>query len=306
MHRLGRSAPELHRHFPITAGKDSRSDAEKQIEESWADPPNQDSKADRAFSLIWVSLLASAAIAALIYLSVRSSSPTVNTNAEQALPTLPPAERRENAEALLRGFFATHTIAEKLEFIRDPTRTEPLLEEYYSRENTTSRELREIETIRFVEIQEHPWCQITDEDNRSHLANLKQTLEGYKLDWESLVAYGEMSWDRFRRERPPTNTQMRVHLAPTSHYAHRYSDPTQYVAYRVESDDSTEHLYGYVERASILHRKLLTHIPSGARRPMTLGLRFDPEAGADELVIIENLVYPRWTAPEVIRAKNDR
>lgn len=305
MQRLGSSNPEMKRLSPVSTGDDTRPDSEKQVEASWSESPSQDSDAGRTFSLLWVGLLTCTAIAALIYLATRASSPSPDTSAKR--PTLPAEQRWENAEILLLGFFAADTTAEKLDFVLDPTRVGPFLEEYYGRADAARTELREIRSVQFVDIYEHPWCHVefSDQNGKLHLADLKETPDGYELDWESLVAYGEMPWDRFRRERPPTSTQMRVYLARTSYYEHKYSDPTQHIVFRIESDDTPEFLYGYAERGSMLHRELHGHVAPGARRPMTLGLRFEPDAGADNLIVIDALINPRWTAQKVPEAAGE-
>lgn len=312
MRRLGSSKPELRPLFSTTRETDERPHNEQKVEESWATEPVQDNREDRLIPMILVGVAAVATVAALIYLATRSSTKPVEPSTKNPVATgsassLSSAERSELAESTLRNFLAAKTSTERLKFVLASDTLTAQIEEYYNRPATATIELRKIDSTKFVDINGHPWCSLefSDQDFGAHKVMLKEIDDSYLIDWESFVAYGEMPWDALCQERPAAPKQMRVFLAHTPYYNFKYSDPTKYVAFRIEPQGPSKWLYGYVERESALHRQLLNHVTPGSKQPLNVRLHFEPDAGADNLAIIDELIHTRWATPEILGEAGD-
>jgi hypothetical protein len=329
MHRLGSSSPELRPLFTKTEAADIRPHNEQTVEDAWDSTAEPDSKEDRRFSMILVGVATVAIIVALIFVATRTSKapvePFIPPVATGSASRLFSAEHIELAESALRGFLAAKTDKERLKFVLAPKTLTAQMADYYSRSAAASTELRKIESTKFMEINGHLWCslQFSDQNFSTHLATLKEAGDAYLLDWESFVAYGEMPWDELCQKRPTAPKQMRVLLAHTPYYNFKYSDPTKYVAFRIESREPSQWLYGYVERESALHRTLLGYAPLGSKResalpgtilgyvslvskqPLNVRLHFEADAGADNLAIIDEVIHTGWATPEILGEAGD-
>lgn len=122
-------------------------------------------------------------------------------------------EKRPQIETALRAFFKAATVEDKLAFARSPERVRPLVHSYYSQRPFQARTLTGLGTCQSVAekgyrlgyiqalfAKETPLSVIVEE----------QTDGQFRVDWESLVRYGEMEWETFLREKPTRPILLRV------------------------------------------------------------------------------------------------
>jgi len=300
-HRLGDVRPDW-----LTTGarrkRDSDATPEIKVEQAWEDAEEPPSRLSRIWSVSWVGAVITTSVVAIIAIALHLANqrPAI---APQALPPIATtAERTAAATQTIRAFFAAESPAERLHFILAADRLRQPLEKFYRRANAPQPTDVSVASLRFVLIDAQPWCfaKIDLPGGQTQLAALKQTDDGYKLDWESLVAYGELPWDTFYSTRPEQPTQMRVHLAHTSYHNYKYSDPSRYAAYRITPKNGGSWLYGYVVRGSAADAALAQIVQKGMIQPANIRLHFEPDAGADNLAIIDELIHARWTSPSLI------
>ena len=286
-----------------TGAKKPESDAtpEESVEAPWEEAKPQPSRRSRIWSLTWVSCVSIVAIASVVYLAVKIGADTPNLPAEEPAKLLTAEERRKAIESRLRNFFEASSTAERTIHVLEPQRVRPALEDYYTKHSPRNITFDHLEELHHVLLNGHPWswAKFSDTSSATHLVGLKQTAANYKLDWEAFVAYGELPWDALMQERPTTPTQMRVYLSHTSYRNFKYSDPNTYAGYKIEPRDGGPELYGFVNRDTLTHSLLLAVVAPGMRQPVNVRLHFEADAGAKNLVVIDEVIHRQWTAPSI-------
>ncbi len=113
--------------------------------------------------------------------------------------------KRPLIEEAVRNFFQAVTVHDKLAYVRDPDRVGPLMDEYHSRHPIVPQKWRAL-----------GWTLPVDEPGYN-LGYVQATFEeaepvsliveemsngGFRVDWESFVRYGELSWSDFLKIKP--------------------------------------------------------------------------------------------------------
>lgn len=146
-------------------------------------------------------------------------------------------------------------------------------------------------------------------------ANFHRTSSGsLRLDWESFVAYGSLSWPELRRQRSVKPVLMRVCATLDDYYNYEFADSRQFLSIKLRSPDGAHFVNGYCRRSTPMGRALGGLLgapplagPSAARQAAPLArtanrrmqrisvvIAFPLTAQSDHCVDIKTLVAPRW------------
>ena len=121
-----------------------------------------------------------------------------------------------DAAEVARTFLAARTIEEKMSLVRDPERVLPRMREYYSRPGVALLEKPVGEFIASLgfEMGDREFTALTFPRHQGGVLTiaLEHRFGRYRVDWESFVGYGEMSWERFVRDRPADPVEFRVYV----------------------------------------------------------------------------------------------
>jgi hypothetical protein len=130
------------------------------------------------------------------------------------------------------------------------------------------------------------------------MANVLETEDGFRVDWPSFVAWGEMSWQDFRAAKPTEPVLMRVRAAPGGRFENQFGDPSWFRCVNLThvDDPSGSIVFGYVERNSPLGGKIDYWLGFGDGQPMemTLRLKYPVDAFSDTQVWITEIVTVGW------------
>jgi hypothetical protein len=144
-------------------------------------------------------------------------------------------------------------------------------------------------------------------------ANFHRTHAGkLLLDWESWVAWSEVSWAEFKRERSQREVVMRAVASESSYYNYEFGESWRWLAVKLRSPDGLHSVTGYVERKTALGVALanligvpLPHqltddapLPAlklpGSKALVTVRLAFPNQAQSDHCVKIKGMLADRW------------
>ncbi|MBG7608192.1 MAG: hypothetical protein IZT59_09230 [Verrucomicrobia bacterium] len=212
-------------------------------------------------------------------------------------------------ERTVENFFDSRSVDELLRYVRHPERVKPFVENYYS---TTDLAPLRVESI----ISYDPltldnlatfWMILCELSDGSKGQLLVEALSGdtAKVDWETFVCYQPMEWDKFAKDRSGGYTgDFRVYVELDSFYTHEFSDSDYYVAFRLTTLNSEEVLYGYVDRRTMLAKRMNKLIAEnrGAPAPMILQLEVPENVLSKRGVLVKKLLCARWVyieSPEV-------
>jgi hypothetical protein len=144
----------------------------------------------------------------------------------KAIPVLSGIEnieqKRSTIMKALAAFFEAKDVSAKLPYVRNPERVKPLMENFYGREPMPAFTLRDIGKMARLDERGYRfgYVQALFEDATPASLLVEEDDAGqFRIDWESLVRYGELSWKDFLSMHPVDPKLMRL-------IASRPTDPT--------------------------------------------------------------------------------
>lgn len=253
-------------------------------------------------------VLAGGAVWAAINLHKGEKETTVVTQAVREKVTEEEKEEKEAAqlvdrvEKVVAKFLAATSIAEALPYVRQPERVKPLMEDWYGRHPWETQALSKLGMIQPAVLEGRSfWVVGAVLKNGQRQSLLVEELPGgdVKVDWEILVCYQPMEWDRYLADRPSNRAyDFRVWATQDTLYSHEFADSTRWICYRLTVRGSDEYLYGYVpvgspEAKAMAEMAAVTR--ATGRASATLRLRVPAGANSARGVVIESVVARRWT-----------
>lgn len=122
-------------------------------------------------------------------------------------------EKRPAIETAVRGFFQATLLEEKLAHSRHPDRVRPFMQAYYDQDAPAARAVSGLGTCQSVaeKGQRLGYIEVLFTSGNPVRVIVEEDLDGrFRVDWESLVLYGEMEWETFLRQKPKEPTLLRV------------------------------------------------------------------------------------------------
>jgi hypothetical protein len=175
----------------------------------------------------------------------------------------------------IRQFLTAPDIDAALPFLRDRPRVEPAIRRFYSAEQPWKP--MSPRTVAPADVPITPMgrfavARIPLEDFSNVLVAAEQTSDGFRIDWESFAAYGEMPWDDFMAKQPRQPVVMRVVIRrsqDTISYGNDFPDRTQWESYQLNDGSGGHILSGYAAKnspADVLIQQALL-VPGSGPRP---------------------------------------
>ena len=120
------------------------------------------------------------------------------------------------------------------------------------------------------------------------------------VDWESFVGAGEMSWSRFKKERPTQPVLMRVFMKAGDYYNYEFTDANRFQSYTLYDANGDLAVYAYCERISNIAAYLGRELDLQGRnmKGFAVRLAYPENAESSQCVWIREVVAPRWLLQE--------
>lgn len=222
-----------------------------------------------------------------------------------------------DAGAILREYLQTKDYRERLAFVYDPEKCEPLMKQHYEQRGENDPLCGKVLGAGYMSAGSSKVLCLTVEcttrPDSGMRANFHITKTGkLMLDWESWAAWCEISWADLKKERPQRSVLMRAVASESDYYNYEFGEKWRWLAVKLRSADGLQHVTGYVPRdsaagiamASIIGVLLPHDLPSdaplplmrrlGAKSVVTVRLAFPPNAQSDHCLKISELVADRW------------
>lgn len=221
------------------------------------------------------------------------------------------------AGSILTEYLQTKDYRERLAFVYDSEKCEPLMKQYYEQRGEKDPICGKVLGAGYMSAGSSKVLCLTVEcatrPDSGMRANFHITKTGkLMLDWESWAAWCEISWADLKKERPQRSVLMRAVASESDYYNYEFGEKWRWLAVKLRSADGLQHVTGYVPRdsaagiamASIIGVLLPHDLPSdaplplmrglGAKSVVTVRLAFPPNAQSDHCVKISELVADRW------------
>lgn len=221
------------------------------------------------------------------------------------------------ARAILKEYLETKHYLERLAFVYDPEKCEPLMKQYYETRGEKDPLCGQLLGAGYMRAGSSKVLCLTVEcatrPDSGMRANFHFTKSGkLLLDWESWAAWCELSWADLKKERPQRSVLMRAVASESDYYNYEFGEKWRWLAVKLRSADGLQHVTGYVPRDSaagiaiariigvLLPHDLPPEAPLplmrglGAKSVVTVRLAFPPNAQSDHCLKISELVADRW------------
>ena len=211
---------------------------------------------------------------------------------------------QETSERVVEAYLLSDTAKGRARFVLDPKTALPRMEKHYRENNLSGIEVKEISRVdgegdpkvgKYGKYR----ADVTFGEGSAFRSSyvyyyyVKNTRDGFKIDWEASAGYNEMPWNTFMASRPTKPVAMRVEAvlddyynwdfmrASASHYSIRFPDT---------------HIHGYVRKDSPLGKRLFNILKDGDKHKLVLSLRYlpNPHYPSGEVTLIDDLVSEDW------------
>ena len=229
--------------------------------------------------------------------AVQAVAPVVVAPAFTAAP--PMAERSEVsllalAEPLARKFLEATTVDDLLPLVRNPAVAEARMRAFYPEGKVEAAGLSKFNSGGSPAIRgKFVSFAVRTRDQLEKSMAFVETPQGIRIDWESWVAWSDISWEKFLTSKPVDGHVFRVTVSAVDYYNFGFADESKWRSYRLISPDGEISIYGYVEKGSVLEQQI--HLDADTQSlALMLSLKFPAGATSSNQVEIERFVAEGW------------
>ena len=181
---------------------------------------------------------------------------TLDSQAEQGTAVSQNARKMlTSIESCIKGYFAADRIADISFYTRSPKRVQPMMINYYKKNQRPSLEMLSIQDMKSMHIGDTPFVMLNlnvqDKNQKPfrYPLILEQTGKfDFKVDWEMDIFYQPISWGEYLHKRPIAPVEMRVIVQKGDYYDLAFSDQSVYQCYKLTSVGGRLPIYAYATR----------------------------------------------------------
>lgn len=118
--------------------------------------------------------------------------------------------------------------------------------------------------------------------------------DGYKIDWESWVAWSSIPWDALFDTKPSEPVEVRVKCKRVNYYNGLFNDDEKWFAVRLSHPGFDRSIYGYIDTTQPRFYRLVTELIRGNEIRLTLKINYPPNSEFNNQVSIVEYVQPGW------------
>ncbi len=126
---------------------------------------------------------------------------------------------------------------------------------------------------------------------------LVKTAAGYKVDWESWVAWTSVNWQELFDLRPTDPVEVRVLCKRVNYYNRVFNDSTKWFAVRLSHPDSDKSIYGYIDSELPQFHRFITDLVREKEVSATLKIRYPQNSPVGNQVSIVEHMQSGWVRP---------
>ena len=264
-------------------------------------------------ALTWIlsgSLLGVSIVVVSIWLMVQSIDDDISDDASDAIAepqkdissidTRQAEESRmmEESKKVVVEFLEAKTEADVEGLIRTPEVSTPRMRAWYDRDPWVTPGVRVVGHNNSIIINGDT---ITMNVQLKNFAIKKialvKTAAGYKVDWESWVAWSSVNWPELFDLRPTDPVEVRVLCQRVNYYNRVFNDSTKWFAVRLSHPDSDKSIYGYIDSELPQFHRFITDLVREKEVSATLKIRYPQNSPVGNQVSIIEHIQSGWVRP---------
>lgn len=203
-------------------------------------------------------------------------------------------EQVAQLEEFLTGLFAAKTVDEMLPYVRPTDNIKEKMIKFYKGESLSHSPFKKL-----TQAQNTPnypgylTFSSQNQDYSNQTGVLKYSKDEILLDWESFVAYSDMTWAELAEKKPTEPVRVRVSAKRAFYYNDQFTDETKWQAVSLISPNEEDPIYGYVQKNSATAQRLFNFGNSDNLR-LILDVYFPEDASKGDQVFIDSVVELGW------------
>ena len=209
-------------------------------------------------------------------------APTV-VPGESAAPPGDLASCRRLAAEVWQAFIEAPDLRERLEFVKDPERVAPLIEDFHVRRGhawpTMGRILPD-QSMTSADFH-HLLFVVEPYEGAPYAVPMEWSEGSYRVDWEVLTAYGSMDWYELIESRPRETQRMRVFVSPMNELWKLPSLPAGTATYVMEHRSAADAMTVAARHAVVTE---LADAVTAPRTPMRVEVKWSEDLDCLEIV----------------------
>ena len=264
-------------------------------------------------ALTWIlsgSLLGVSIVVVSIWLMIQSIDEDIGYDPSDAVAEpqkdISPIDTRQAGESLVMKeskkvvveFLEAKTEADVEGLIRTPDISIPRMRAWYDRDPWVTPGVRVVGHKNNIIINGDTITMDVQLDNFDikKIAVVK-TVAGYKVDWESWVAWTSVNWQELFDLRPTDPVEVRVLCKRVNYYNRVFNDSTKWFAVRLSHPYSDKSIYGYIDSESPQFHRFITDLVREKEVSATLKIRYPQNSPVGNQVSIVEHMQPGWVRP---------
>jgi len=264
-------------------------------------------------ALTWIlsgSLLGVSIVVVSIWLMIQSIDEDIGYDPSDAVAEpqkdISPIDTRQAGESLVMKeskkvvveFLEAKTEADVEGLIRTPDISIPRMRAWYDRDPWVTPGVRVAGHKNNIIINDDTITMDVQLDNFDikKIAVVK-TLTGYKIDWESWVAWSSIKWEELFDLRPTDPVEVRVLCKRVNYYNRVFDDSTKWFAVRLSHPDSDKSIYGYIDTELPQFHRFITDLVREKEVSAILKIRYPQNSPVGNQVSIIEHIQSGWVRP---------
>ena len=264
-------------------------------------------------ALTWIlsgSLLGVSIVVVSIWLMVQSIDDDIHYDASDAvaepqkdissIDTRQAEESRmmKESKKVVVEFLEAKTEADVEGLIRTPEVSTPRMRAWYDRDPWVTPGVRVVGHNNSIIINGDTITMDVQLDNFDiKKIALVKTAAGYKVDWESWVAWTSVNWQELFDLRPTDSVEVRVLCKRVNYYNRVFNDSTKWFAVRLSHPDSDKSIYGYIDSELPQFHRFITDLVREKEVSATLKIRYPQNSPVGNQVSIVEHMQSGWVRP---------
>ncbi len=197
----------------------------------------------------------------------------------------------------LKNYFAASSAEEKLKYVIDPQRVEPLMRDFYFRSPLQPMELKSLSSPTSLPFKGVSFWKVdVFFTNGANGFAAMRIIDGVpKIDWESEVRYSSMDWEKWADSKEDTTGVFRVYAILDQYYPEPFTDRTRYVCIKLRTMESTRTVFAYLDAKEPDQEDLIRALAGGQMQECTLEMkRVKSSSAASPIAAVTKVLSTSW------------